>query len=187
MQRCRFLGAAMVAGALLMTSSAGAARACGQEGGPGGHGPHGGHGAPGGHGASHLHEHFFPPELVVRHGKEAGVDAKTIEWVRTTARETQAQMIDAEAKVKKLHLEFEGAIATDAPLEDVLKIVDRVGAAETEMKRLHVSLLVKIRAKLTPEQREKLNEVKRRLAPPMPPVPPQPPHAPQPPQPHPPH
>src|SRR5207248_843136 len=75
------------------------------------------------------------------------------------------QMIDIEPKLAKLHLEIESLIGDDAaPLEAILAKVEALGAAETEMKKAQVGLMVRTRRGLTNEQRRKLDEVKMHMA-----------------------
>src|SRR5688572_19135757 len=101
---------------------------------------------------------FYPPELVQRFGAEAGVGADVLERMKRDIFAARTQMVDAEAKVKKVHLEIESLVMDDAtPIDQVLAKVDALGAAETEMKKLHVGLLLRIRRALSTEQRQKLD------------------------------
>jgi hypothetical protein len=116
---------------------------------------------------------FYPPELVLRFGKQAGLEDEVIDRVRKDVFATQSQMIDLEAKLRHLQLEIEQAVSDDAlPVEEILKKVEAVGAAETEMKKLQVGLLVRTRRALAPEERRKLDGFKEKMGPPSPPPPP---------------
>ena len=131
-----------------------------------------------------LDELLYPPELVQRFGRQAGVTDEQLDKLRKDVLAVRTQMIDVEAKLKRLHLEIESALLDDAtPIDDILAKVAAVGAAETEMKKLQMGLMIRIRRSLTADQRKKLDELRSRMPPPQPPMPPQSPMPPQPPQP----
>jgi Spy/CpxP family protein refolding chaperone len=44
-------------------------------------------------------------------------------------------------------------------LDDVMQWADRIGAAETELKKRRLRTMLEIRALLTPEQRQKLVQI----------------------------
>lgn len=107
---------------------------------------------------------FYPPELVQKFGREAGLSDADLEKVRKDFLAARMQMIEIEPKLKKLHLEIESLIGDDAaPLDAILAKVEAVGAAETEMKKVQLGLMVRTRRALTPAQRSKLDEVKLRM------------------------
>lgn len=129
-----------------------------------------------------LDDQFYPPELLQRHGRQAGVTDEQLQMIHADVQATRLKMVDAEARVKKLHIEIETLIADDAtPLEAIVAKVEAIGLAETELKKLHVGLLVRIRRALAPEQRRRLDELRPQHPAPKPahppqPVPPAPPH-----------
>jgi hypothetical protein len=126
---------------------------------------------------------FYPPELVQRFGRDAGLSDADLEKVRKDFLAARMQMVDIEPRLAKLHLEIESLVGDDAaPLDQILAKVEALGAAETEMKRVQIGLMVRTRRGLAPEVRHKLDEVKARMAPrgrpgepAAPPAPPMPP------------
>jgi Spy/CpxP family protein refolding chaperone len=122
---------------------------------------------------------LYPPDLVKKFGRQAGLSEEQLEQVRKDVLATQGQLIDVEAKLKKLHLEIEAAIADDAtPIDAILAKVEAIGATETEMKKKHMALLVRTRRALTPDQRRKLDELRPRFEAERPPPGPGPGHPP---------
>ena len=109
-----------------------------------------------------LAEAMFPPELVMQHQREIGLtdEQKTFmrgEIQRVTARfnELQWQMQDA--------MEALGATMKENAVNEqqALSQLDKVLDAEREIKHLHIGLAIRIKNKLTPEQQEKLQGIKR--------------------------
>ena len=105
---------------------------------------------------------MFPPELVMQHQREIGLtdEQKTFmrgEIQRVTARfnELQWQMQDA--------MEALGATMKENAVNEqqALSQLDKVLDAEREIKHLHIGLAIRIKNKLTPEQQEKLQGIKR--------------------------
>jgi Spy/CpxP family protein refolding chaperone len=53
-----------------------------------------------------------------------------------------------------------GLLEADSPkLDDVMQWADRVGAAETELKKQRLRTMLEVRALLSPEQRQKLVKI----------------------------
>lgn len=105
--------------------------------------------------------------------KEAGVSpeiAKKLELtdeqvakIEAKKLETKKNLIDLKAKIKVAELELKEALNKDeVDLDAVLKKVEEIGALRTEMRKLIVSSRVFFKNILTPEQREKLAELKQK-------------------------
>ncbi len=125
-----------------------------------------------------LGDALFPPELVMSNQRALGLsdDQKTrlremIARAQNSFTLLQWQLQDA---VEGLHELLQQSKAQE---EQVLGQLDKVLDAERQIKRTQMTLMIRIKNELTPEQQARLNEL--RPHPPTPPAPPAPPHAPR--------
>lgn len=111
-----------------------------------------------------LGDAMFPPDLIMQHTRDLGLTDEQKTYMRaeiqkTTTRfnELQWQLQDA---MEALH-----ATMKANPVNEQLALgqLDKVLDAEREIKRLHFSLAISIKNKLTPEQQEKLHGMMRMM------------------------
>ncbi|HWX40404.1 MAG TPA: periplasmic heavy metal sensor [Blastocatellia bacterium] len=106
---------------------------------------------------------LFPPELVMQHQEEIGLTEEQKNFLKTESRkaalrftELQWQLSDAAEKmaavVKQPKVDEHQAIA----------MLDQVLDAEREIKRLQISLVIRIKNNLTPEQQARLQDIKNK-------------------------
>jgi Spy/CpxP family protein refolding chaperone len=106
---------------------------------------------------------FFAPELVIQNQEAIGLNDEQKSYLKTEIRAAQLKFTELQWKlqdemekmialVKQPHVEEKDAVAQ---LEKVL-------ALEREIKRAQVTLLVRIKNKLTPEQQAKLAEIRNK-------------------------
>src|SRR5882724_2332925 len=115
-----------------------------------------------------LGETIFPPELVMQHQREIGLTDEQKAFMRgeiqrVTARfnELQWQLQDA---MEALAITMkEGSVNEQQALTQLDKVLD----TEREIKHLHIGLAIRIKNKLTPDQQDRLQQMKR-MAPPQP-------------------
>lgn len=104
---------------------------------------------------------FFAPELVIQHQEAIGLTAEQKDFLKTEIRQAQLKFTELQFKlqdevekllalIKQPHVDEQQALAQ----------VDKVLAAEREVKRQQVTLLVRIKNKLTPEQQDKLADIR---------------------------
>jgi Spy/CpxP family protein refolding chaperone len=118
-----------------------------------GDGPPGG-GPPGPHGP--------PPfeRVLERHADELGLDADTRAAIRAIAARARKDERPASEEVRALQDQMRALLDADSPkLDDVMQWADRIGAAETELRKRRLRTMLEIRALLSPEQRKKLVEI----------------------------
>jgi Spy/CpxP family protein refolding chaperone len=111
-------------------------------------------------------QRVFPPELIMGHQKEIGLDdkqraaiVKEIQTAQSQILEVQWQMQGAVEEMVKL---------LDAPRVDEQKTLaqaDKVMELERTLKRTHLGMLIRIRNLLSDGQRAKLSELRRGGAP----------------------
>ncbi len=104
---------------------------------------------------------FFAPELVIQHQEAIGLSAEQKDYFKTEIRAAQLKFTELQWKLQD---EMEKLVAlikqprVDEP--QALAQLEKVLAAEREIKRQQVTLLVRIKNKLTPEQPAKLSELR---------------------------
>jgi Spy/CpxP family protein refolding chaperone len=103
--------------------------------------------------------HFYPPPVVLRRGKEIGLTPDQTTKIRAEMLATHSRGIDLHAKIEHSKVETARLLSADKVDEKaVLTQVDEGAKAEAEMHKLHVGTMLRVRALLTPEQRQKLEE-----------------------------
>ncbi len=104
---------------------------------------------------------FFPPEMVIQHQEAVGLSAEQKDYFKTEIRAAQLKFTELQWKLQD---EMEKLVAlikqprVDEP--QALAQLEKVLAAEREIKRQQVTLLVRIKNRLTPEQQAKLSELR---------------------------
>ena len=119
--------------------------------------------APPGPGQDPLAQFVFAPDLVMRHAAEIGLDEKQRAGIKDAVIRTQSKVLDAQWEVQG-EAEKMARLLQASPVDEtaVLAQADKVMALEREVKRTHLSLLVRVKNLLTDAQREKLKELRRR-------------------------
>lgn len=104
---------------------------------------------------------LFPPDLVMQHQGELNLQDSQRAAVQSAIQQAQSRFIDLQWRLsgegEKLARLLQGPVANES---QVLEQVDRILAAEREMKRTQIGLLVRIKNALTPAQQAKLMELR---------------------------
>jgi Spy/CpxP family protein refolding chaperone len=106
--------------------------------------------------------YLFPPERVMSHSLELGLDDAQKSAIKSEVQKVQNKFTD-------LQFELQGEsekmvrLLQEKPVDEakVLAEVDRILAIEKEIKKMQISLLVRIKNILTPAQQAKLSEMQR--------------------------
>src|ERR1700674_5028283 len=108
---------------------------------------------------------FFAPELVIQHQEAIGLSAEQRDYFKTEIRQAQLKFTELQWKLQD---EMEKLVTLvkqpHVDEQQVLAQLEKVLAAEREVKREQVTLLVRIKNKLTPEQQGKLAELRSKTA-----------------------
>jgi Spy/CpxP family protein refolding chaperone len=128
------------------------------QGPPGQRGP-----GPGPGGPDDFGRNFFPPELVMQHQSEIGLQDSQRAALASAIQQAQGKFTDVQWKLSA-EGEKMGRLLQPAQVDEtqVLEEVDRILALEREMKRTQISLMVRIKNTLTPAQQAKLAEIRDR-------------------------
>lgn len=118
-------------------------------------------GGTGPRGEDPLARFLFPPEAVMGHAQEIGLDDSQRTAVRNEVRKAESKFIDL-----KFDLQGESEkmvrLLQEKPVDEakVLAQVDRILALEKEIKKTQIGLLVRIKNQLTDSQQSKLSEIR---------------------------
>lgn len=106
---------------------------------------------------------LFPPELVMSHQQQIGLEEDQRETIKKEIGKAQSKFLDLQFQMQR---ESEKLIQLlqARPVEEakVLAQADAVMRLETETKKTHLSLLIRIKNALTAEQQAKLMDIRRR-------------------------
>jgi len=91
--------------------------------------------------------YLFPPERVMSHSLELGLDDAQKTAIKNEVQNVQGKFVDLQEK----------------PVDEtkVLAEVDRILALEKDIKKMQVTLLVRVKNILTPAQQAKLTELQK--------------------------
>jgi Spy/CpxP family protein refolding chaperone len=120
-----------------------------------------GQGGPGG--PDDFGRNFFPPELVMQHQGEIGLQDAQRAALTSAVQQAQGKFMDVQWKLSA-EGEKMGRLLQPAQVDEtqVLEEVDRILALEREMKRTQIGLMVRIKNTLTAAQQAKLVEIRNR-------------------------
>jgi Spy/CpxP family protein refolding chaperone len=106
---------------------------------------------------------FFPPELVMQHQSEIGLQDAQRTALTSALQQAQGKFMDTQWKLsaegEKMRRLLQGPQADET---QVLEEVDRILALEREIKRAQISLMLRIKNTLTAPQQAKLAEIRDR-------------------------
>jgi Spy/CpxP family protein refolding chaperone len=105
---------------------------------------------------------LFPPELIMTHQAEIGLEDKQRETILKELEKAQAQFPRLQWQLQAASQQL--AKLLDAPQVDEAKALAQAGEVmkmETEIKRAHLGLLIRIRNALSDTQRSKLQALRR--------------------------
>lgn len=109
-----------------------------------------------------LARHLFPPERVMGHAQEIGLDDAQRTAIRKEVQKAQSKFLDLQFDIQT-EMETMVRLVKENKVDEpkVLAQLDKVLALEKEIKKAQISLLVRIKNILTPAQQAKLSEMPR--------------------------
>jgi Spy/CpxP family protein refolding chaperone len=109
---------------------------------------------------------FFPPELVMQHQEAIGPSDEQKAFFKTEIRQAQLKFTEWQWKLQD-EMEKLVTIVKQPRVDEqqALAQLEKVLATEREIKRVQVTLLVRIKNMLTPEQQAKLEELRSKPTP----------------------
>lgn len=104
-----------------------------------------------------LGQHLFPPELVMQHQQRIELKPAQRTAITEAIQQVQSQVVELQWRIQDESQKLSELVQATSPNEEaVLAQMDRVLATEREIKRAHMTLLVRIKKALTLEQQAAL-------------------------------
>jgi len=105
---------------------------------------------------------LFPPDKVLGHGQEIGLDDTQRQSIRGELQKAQARFLDLQLDMQP-EAERMMQLLKERPVDEtkVLAQADRVMSLEHDVKKTQLTLLIHIKNLLTPEQQAKMTELQR--------------------------
>ncbi len=106
-------------------------------------------------------ENLFPPELVMSHQEAIGLAPEQKTYIRDELRRAQLKFTDLQWQLQDA-MEALGSLLKHNPVDEagVLAQLEKVLGAEREIKRTQLSLMIRIKNKLNPQQQARLRELR---------------------------
>jgi Spy/CpxP family protein refolding chaperone len=110
-----------------------------------------------------LRDHFFPPELVMQNQQALGLSDDQRTALKAELRQAQQRFTELQWKLDDEMERFVALVGGPQVNEaQALAQLDKVLAAEREVKRTQVQLLIHIKDHLSPDQQARLQEIRRK-------------------------
>jgi Spy/CpxP family protein refolding chaperone len=109
-----------------------------------------------------IRDRLFPPELIMQHQAELGIDDRQREALTKELAAFQSRIVDLQWKLSSAAEDL--ARLLDAPRIDearALAQADKVMALEHDVKKSHLGLLIRLRNLLTDSQRAQLGKLRK--------------------------
>jgi Spy/CpxP family protein refolding chaperone len=106
---------------------------------------------------------LIPPELVMSQSDEIGLSERQRATIKAEVQKMQARFLDAQWDMQEQGSRMT-RLLQQTPVDEakVLEQADRIMALEREIKRAHLTLLVRIKNSLTAEQIAKLEAIRKK-------------------------
>ncbi len=107
--------------------------------------------------------YLVPPDLIMGHSQELNLQEKQRAAIKAEVQKAQSKFIDMQWDMKE-ETEKMVRLLQQTPADEarILEQADKVMALEREIKKTQLSLLIRIRNLLTPEQASKMEEIRRK-------------------------
>jgi Spy/CpxP family protein refolding chaperone len=110
-----------------------------------------------------LRDHFFPPELVMQNQQAIALGEDQKSFLKAELRQAQQRFTELQWKLDD-EMERFVALVKEPQVDEqrALAQLEKVLAAEREVKRTQISLLIRIKDHLRPDQQARLQEIRRK-------------------------
>ena len=109
-----------------------------------------------------LAAYVFPPELVMKHAQEIGIDGKQKTAIKEAVQAAQSKFIETQWSMQEESQKL-ARLLQARPVDEgaVLAQADKVMGLERDVKRTHLGLLVRIKNVLTEAQQARLAQLRK--------------------------
>ena len=106
-------------------------------------------------------ENLFPPELVMSHQTAIGLDETQKSYIRGELLRAQTRFTELQWQLQD-SMEALVSLLKQTPVDEsrVMSQLDKVLSSEREIKRTQISLMVRIKNKLTSDQQARLQKLR---------------------------
>ena len=106
-------------------------------------------------------QHLFPPELVMRYGQRIGLQPDQRDAITSAIQDFQSSLVDLQWQMQD-ETQRLAELLQESSVDEagVLAQVDRVLDVERQVKRAHLTLLIRIKNALTSEQQTTLKSLR---------------------------
>ena len=116
-----------------------------------------------------LRDYLLPPELVMQNQQAIGLSDDQKAFFKTELRQAQQRFSELQWKLEDEMERFVTLVKQpQVDEQQALAQLDKVLAAEREVKRTQISLLIRIKDHLRPDQQARLQEIRRKAGNPQP-------------------
>jgi hypothetical protein len=128
-----------------------------------GGGPDGPRGPGDGQGVPPFAKFLYPPELVMSNQLALGLTDEQVAAIKKLLTDTHARIVDLEADQDRIAEKLNGAMEPSRVDEKgALALADLVMKTEAEVKKAHLTLLIRVKNLLTDDQQAKLQSLRPR-------------------------
>ena len=108
-------------------------------------------------------DNFFSPELIINHAQEIGIDDQQKQAIESKVHEDRKQFGELQQNLVRQISALGEILHRDRPDEtEALAQLDKVLAAERDIKRMQLTVSLAIRSEMTPEQFAKAKELRQK-------------------------
>ena len=105
---------------------------------------------------------FFPPELIMQNQQRLNLTAEQKSLLRSEMQKAQTRFTDLQWQLQDEMQRLTVLAREGVPNEEkILAQLDKVLSLEREIKRTHITLVVRMKRSLTPEQQRQLQELRK--------------------------
>ena len=117
-------------------------------------------------GGDPIGDNFIPPELIMQHQQEIGLSPDQKSFIHAELQKAQIRFSDLQWQLST-ELETMAGLVKQEKVDEAqtLAQLDKILNLEREIKRTHITLVIRIRNKLTAEQQTRLQELKPKPGP----------------------
>lgn len=109
-----------------------------------------------------IQRHVFPPDLVMAHQSEIGLSAEQREQIIAEVQRMEADLVPLRFEMGETAQKVARLLsAPRVDEEEVLPLVGRITELEGEIKKRHLTLVIRTKNLLSAEQQAKLRELRR--------------------------
>ncbi len=116
----------------------------------------------GGGGGPAFAKSLFPPEMVMRHAQEIGLSGEQREQITAVIQQVQSDIVPLEWEMRERGQALQDLL--EQPQVDegaALAQVDRVTEIENQIKKTHLTLLIRVKNLLSDDQQQQLTALKQ--------------------------